>query len=180
MTCSCTPAASCNVYLGALKERARPLQKNHPAHTLSSASIAWPKSEQLQQCGCHLLADADPGNWQVPAKVASQIAEPPFLRCHSSSVTHHWHLFAYRGGQGQTPFVQPHPLLADLYDQHHDIKAAHEWMWMHADPGNWQVPAYVASDFASMFVYERAQIAKAANKPFILEETGKEVRLIKP
>ncbi len=50
-------------------------------------------------------------------------------------------------------------------------------MRLHADPGNWQVPAYVASDFANMFVYERAQIAKAANKPFILEETGKEVSL---
>lgn len=66
--------------------------------------------------------------------------------------------------------------MADLYDKYHDIKAAYEWVRLRADPGNWQVPAYVASDFASMFVYERAQIAKAANKPFILEETGKEVR----
>lgn len=44
-----------------------------------------------------------------------------------------------------------------------------------ADPGNWAVPAYVAADFATGYVYERAQIAKAANKPFILEETGKAV-----
>ncbi len=44
-----------------------------------------------------------------------------------------------------------------------------------ADPGNWGVPPYAAADFASSFVYERAQIARAQNKPFILEETGKEV-----
>ena len=44
-----------------------------------------------------------------------------------------------------------------------------------ADPGNWGVPPYAAADFASNFVYERAQIARAQNKPFILEETGKEV-----
>jgi hypothetical protein len=45
----------------------------------------------------------------------------------------------------------------------------------HADPGNWQVPAYVAGDFATQFVYERAKIAHAQNKPFIMEETGKGV-----
>lgn len=45
----------------------------------------------------------------------------------------------------------------------------------HADPGNWEVPAYVAGDFAKQFVYERAKIAHAQNKPFILEETGKGV-----
>lgn len=44
-----------------------------------------------------------------------------------------------------------------------------------ADPGNWDVPSYVAKDFAEMFVNERAKIAKALNKPFILEETGKDV-----
>ena len=95
-------------------------------------------------------------------------------------VTHHWHSIAHRAGKGQTLLVQPQPVLAGLYDKHHDIKAAHERVRPRADPGNWQVPAYVASDFASMFVYERAQIAKAANKPFILEETGKEVRLNQP
>ena len=45
-----------------------------------------------------------------------------------------------------------------------------------ADPGNWQVPPYVAADFANTFLYERAQIAQAQNKPWILEETGKDVR----
>ncbi len=45
-----------------------------------------------------------------------------------------------------------------------------------ADPGNWEVPYYVAADFATDFVYQRAKIAQAANKPFILEETGKAVR----
>jgi hypothetical protein len=45
----------------------------------------------------------------------------------------------------------------------------------HADPGNWEVPAYVAGDFATQFVYERAKIAHAQNKPFIMEETGKGV-----
>ena len=44
-----------------------------------------------------------------------------------------------------------------------------------ADPGNWQVPPYVAADFANTFLYERAQIAQAQNKPWILEETGKDV-----
>lgn len=47
---------------------------------------------------------------------------------------------------------------------------------VHADPGNWEVPSYVAKDFAEMFVNERAKVAKALNKPFILEETGKDVR----
>lgn len=45
-----------------------------------------------------------------------------------------------------------------------------------ADPGNWQVPPYVAADFANTFLYKRAQIAHAQNKPWILEETGKDVR----
>ncbi len=47
---------------------------------------------------------------------------------------------------------------------------------LHADPGNWEVPYYVAADFATEFVYQRAKVAQAANKPFILEETGKAVR----
>ncbi len=33
----------------------------------------------------------------------------------------------------------------------------------------------MAKDFAEMFVNERAKVAKALNKPFILEETGKDV-----
>jgi hypothetical protein len=33
----------------------------------------------------------------------------------------------------------------------------------------------VAGDFAKHFVYERAKIAHAQNKPFIMEETGKGV-----
>jgi hypothetical protein len=46
-----------------------------------------------------------------------------------------------------------------------------------ADPGDWRVPSYVAKDFAEKFIHERASMAKALNKPFILEETGKDVRL---
>ena len=45
-----------------------------------------------------------------------------------------------------------------------------------ADPGNWEVPSYVAADFATDFIHQRAKVAQAANKPFILEETGKAVR----
>ena len=33
----------------------------------------------------------------------------------------------------------------------------------------------MAADFANTFLYERAQIAAAQNKPWILEETGKDV-----
>ena len=33
----------------------------------------------------------------------------------------------------------------------------------------------MAADFATDFVYQRAKVAQAANKPFILEETGKAV-----
>ena len=49
-----------------------------------------------------------------------------------------------------------------------------------ADPGNWEVPYYVAADFATDFIHQRAKVAQAANKPFILEETGKAVRLLHP
>jgi hypothetical protein len=41
-----------------------------------------------------------------------------------------------------------------------------------ADPDHWNIPA---SDFAwvnTYFVHDRAQIAQAANKPIIIEETG--------
>ena len=43
------------------------------------------------------------------------------------------------------------------------------------DPDNWNIPA---SDFAwvnTYFVRDRAQIAHAANKPIIIEETGMRV-----
>lgn len=45
-----------------------------------------------------------------------------------------------------------------------------------ADPGNWEVASYVAADFATDFIHQRAKVAQAANKPFILEETGKAVK----
>ncbi len=45
-----------------------------------------------------------------------------------------------------------------------------------ADPGSWQIAAPVAGDFANIFLYARAKIANAVGKPWILEETGMEVR----
>ena len=36
----------------------------------------------------------------------------------------------------------------------------------------------MAADFATDFIHQRAKIAQAANKPFILEETGKAVGLL--
>ena len=42
------------------------------------------------------------------------------------------------------------------------------------------MPYYVAADFATDFIHQRAKVAQAANKPFILEETGKAVRLLHP
>ena len=45
-----------------------------------------------------------------------------------------------------------------------------------ADPGSWQIAAPVAGDFANIFLYARAKIANAIGKPWILEETGMEVR----
>ena len=51
-------------------------------------------------------------------------------------------------------------------------------IYSHADPGNWAVPYFVAADFATDFIYERAKVARAANKPFILEETGKAVKTL--
>ncbi len=46
----------------------------------------------------------------------------------------------------------------------------------HADPGSWGIPADSAAEFANSFIYSRAQIANAIGKPFILEETGMDVR----
>ena len=45
-----------------------------------------------------------------------------------------------------------------------------------ADPGSWQIAAATAGDFANIFVYARAKVANAIGKPWILEETGMEVR----
>lgn len=45
-----------------------------------------------------------------------------------------------------------------------------------ADPGSWGIPAADVAEFANTFIYSRAQIAQALNKPFILEETGVDVR----
>lgn len=47
-----------------------------------------------------------------------------------------------------------------------------------ADPGSWQIAAPVAGDFANIFLYARAKIANAVGKPWILEETGMEVRAL--
>ncbi len=47
----------------------------------------------------------------------------------------------------------------------------------HADPGSWGIPADSVAEFANSFIYSRAQIANAIGKPFILEETGMDVRL---
>ena len=47
---------------------------------------------------------------------------------------------------------------------------------LHADPGSWQIPADSVAEFANTFIYSRAQIANAIGKPFILEETGMDVR----
>ena len=49
---------------------------------------------------------------------------------------------------------------------------------LHADPGSWQIPADSVAEFANSFIYSRAQIAHAIGKPFILEETGMDVRLL--
>ena len=47
---------------------------------------------------------------------------------------------------------------------------------MLADPGSWGIPADSVAEFANRFIYSRAQIAEATGKPFILEETGMDVR----
>ncbi len=45
-----------------------------------------------------------------------------------------------------------------------------------ADPGSWGVSAASAADFANRFLESRAAYARAANKPWMLEEVGMEVR----
>jgi mannan endo-1,4-beta-mannosidase len=47
---------------------------------------------------------------------------------------------------------------------------------MHADPSNFGIPASSASAFLAAFISSRAAVAQAAGKPFILEETGMDVR----
>ena len=51
---------------------------------------------------------------------------------------------------------------------------------MLADPGSWNIPADSVVEFANSFIYTRAQIANAIGKPFILEETGMDVRPLGP
>ena len=51
---------------------------------------------------------------------------------------------------------------------------------MLADPGSWGIPADSVAEFANSFIYSRAQIANTIGKPFILEETGMDVRPLAP
>ena len=43
---------------------------------------------------------------------------------------------------------------------------------MHADPGSWGIPTAEFAAFANQFLNDRATVAHAAGKPYILEETG--------
>lgn len=45
-----------------------------------------------------------------------------------------------------------------------------------ADPGSWGIEARKAAAFANQFIADRAAVAHALGKPYILEETGKDVR----
>ena len=45
-----------------------------------------------------------------------------------------------------------------------------------ADPGSWGIPASAAGPFANEFLTDRAAVAHGLNKPYILEETGVDVR----
>ena len=47
---------------------------------------------------------------------------------------------------------------------------------MRADPSNFGIPASSASAFLAAFISSRAAVAQALGKPFILEETGMDVR----
>ena len=46
-----------------------------------------------------------------------------------------------------------------------------------ADPGSWGIPAADAAAFANQFLNDRAAVAHMIGKPYILEETGMDVRL---
>ena len=46
-----------------------------------------------------------------------------------------------------------------------------------ADPDNWAIQAYEFDWVNQNFIADRAAIAHAQNKPFIIEETGMQVRL---
>jgi mannan endo-1,4-beta-mannosidase len=45
-------------------------------------------------------------------------------------------------------------------------------MLPHADPGSWGIPTPNFASFANQFLADRAAVAHAAGKPYILEETG--------
>ena len=45
-----------------------------------------------------------------------------------------------------------------------------------ADPSNWGFPSSIVQQFANTFLSDRAAVASAVGKPWVLEETGCNVR----